>query len=241
MTDYLVTVEHAHSSGLPEDSAFNNFAIDAFPGWDPATALGEVTIPVAQFFKTVQAGTGQSIDSYLSAGISRAALSRKLRVYDIESNLDGSPHGSPVAMDSSTPSAAINDDPLPEEVALCLTIRGDGWSEALIEEPDEDVPADAKVDRPRQRHSGRIYIGPLGVAALDTATLFARPNATFLTTVLDAAEALQAALSANGHNWAVWSRKDALLRNLTDVQVDNAFDSQRRRGVAPTIRQTRAV
>jgi hypothetical protein len=62
---------------------------------------------------------------------------------------------------------------------------------------------------------------------------------SFRNVLLNSIEATQNLLQTNGHTLAVWSRKDALIRSVTDAQVDDAFDVQRRRGEKAITRTTR--
>ena len=41
--------------------------------------------------------------------------------------------------------------------------------------------------------------------------------------------------------WSVWSRTDATLHNVVSVECDDAFDTQRRRGVDPLVRNSLAT
>lgn len=240
---YLVQATLKRKSGLPEDFIVNDFVVQADETWDPDSQLIEVTGTVASFYNLVQSTT-KSIASYLGPSFLNTANAHELNVYDITDNLDGSPHGSPVATDTfSTAAVSIGFDPMADEVASVLTLRGQGWQTALVETADADVPADAKRDRPRQRHTGRIFLGPLNTTANETdpALYVSRPLGTFRTTVLDSLEDLQDGLLVNGHRLCVWSRKNAAVYEVVAGEVDNAWDTVRSRGVDPTIRQQRIV
>lgn len=239
MTTHLVQVTLPAASGVEKDNVVNSFCVNTNDAWVPETELGEVTIPIMGFYNFV-GGNGAAVGHYISRGIARTAGGVRMDVYDISGDLAGTPHGSPIATDFGTLVAAGHAVPdYPSEVACCLTLRAINWQDQQIERPD-GADQGAEVDRPRQRYTGRIYVGPLEAAAGTTGSDGrVRPHADLQTALLNSAEQLYDQLAANGHFWAVWSRKDAVARGLTEVQVDDAFDVQRRRGLDPTVRATR--
>lgn len=229
-----------HKSGFSEDAVVNTFAVSA-PGFvGDNTDLGEVTIPLAQFYTRAD-GLGQKVGSWLGHGLSRTAGACQIKLFDITAHLNGSPHGSPFATDFFTLPAPGVDTTLPEEVALAITTRADGWQEAAVELPD-GPDAGSEVDRIRQRLSGRIYVGPLTGQAFESDAGFkARPKTALRDTLLNSLHRTTAELAANGHALIVWSRKNAGWSPVSHLQVDNAFDTQRRRGPDPTVRTTRDI
>lgn len=101
----------------------------------------------------------------------------------------------------------------PNEVALCLSYY-------------------ATRNLPRQR--GRLYLGPFIAAAGEITTQGdAMPTQFFVDLVANAALALK---NAAGPLWAVRSVRDGVLRAITNLWIDNAWDTQRRRGTAATVR-----
>lgn len=239
--DILVSAHLPHVSGFAEDTFVNNFAVKTAPGWvGDGTDLGEVTFAIAQFWTHTNGG-GFQVGDYISPGVSRVSQACRLKVYDLTGHLDGSPHGSPINEDGFTMPAASIGVIQPEEVALVLTLRADGWEEALVETSD-GPDAGTAVDRPRQRFSGRIYVGPFHANANEAdAASKARPKVELRTVMLDAIEKVQDDLAIGGHTLGVWSRVGQGIVPITHAQVDNAWDTQRRRGVAPTIRTTRTL
>ena len=110
---------------------------------------------------------------------------------------------------------------LPSEVALCLSFQG------------------ARVAGQFQaRRRGRIFIGPIQT----TVSSAGRPDSPSRTTIVDAAEGLYDDLDliASAGSWAVWSTVTATAIPLVDCWVDDAFDTQRSRGVAPSTRTTKS-
>ena len=108
-------------------------------------------------------------------------------------------------------------DPLPPEVAMCLSFQ---------------APKVSGV--PQARRRGRVYIGPLR----SIVSSGGRPSSSAITTLRDAGEALRAAgvASAGDWNWAVYSTVLGGTADVTSGWVDDEFDTQRRRGRLPTTR-----
>jgi hypothetical protein len=84
-----------------------------------------------------------------------------------------------------------------------------------------------------------MFIGPLNSSAASNDGH--RPFQTYLTDLRNAANVMRDAWNANGITWCVWSRQNAALVPVTHVQTDDAWDTQRRRGLAPTTRVTLQV
>jgi hypothetical protein len=136
--------------------------------------------------------------------------------------LNGTAAGSPANVSSLTAlPAALDPNPLPSEVAICLSYHGSYGSDF------EFSPG----QRPRQRDRGRIFVGPLirTVVDMDGTTHRPKPSGSVQTSLQQAAARLQAALVPD-ITWVVWSRKNASVKAVTEVSVDDAFDTQRRRG-----------
>jgi hypothetical protein len=105
---------------------------------------------------------------------------------------------------------------LPREVAVALSFQGS-----------------RAAGFPQARRRGRIFIGPV----LATANSSGRPSSTIMSNLAFYADALRVALNPDPqHYWAVWSTVDQEAVEVQNGWVDNAFDTQRRRGVATTSR-----
>lgn len=108
-------------------------------------------------------------------------------------------------------------NPLPTEVAMVLSFQGSQAS-----------------GFPQARRRGRVFIGPLQTSAVHTD---GRPTAGAISGLAAAGTALRTAINAGGEDrWCVWSTVDQGAVPVEDGWVDNAFDTQRRRGVATTAR-----
>lgn len=108
--------------------------------------------------------------------------------------------------------------PMPSEVALCLSFQ-----------------AARESGLPQARRRGRVYLGPFGTAANNNG----RPSTDCINDVAAAGQyLLDASLLATEWTWAVYSQVDNALVFVINGWVDNAWDTQRRRGVTPTARTT---
>lgn len=109
-------------------------------------------------------------------------------------------------------------NPLPAEVALVMSYRAAYVSGV-----------------PQARRRGRIYFGPLDTACLHTD---GRPTVTCIDKLQNFGNALLAASTASTQwDWVVHSKVAGSSHNVVGGWVDNAFDTQRRRGVAVTTRE----
>lgn len=135
------------------------------------------------------------------------------KIYDM---LDPEPRA-PVEEGLWNFSSAPSTDPLPPEVALCLSFQGVKQSGV-----------------PQARRRGRVYIGPLRA----TISADGRPTAGAITILRNAGDALYDAgvASAGDWNWAVYSTVNGGTVDVANGWVDNEFDTQRRRGRIPTTR-----
>lgn len=123
----------------------------------------------------------------------------------------------PKSMGTFNFSAAPSIGPAPPEVAMCLSFQ---------------APQQSGVPQARQR--GRVYIGPLRASLIDGA---GRPTTASITLLRNAGEALRVASAAAATwDWVVWSTVQGTAAGITNGWVDDEFDTQRRRGRVPTVR-----
>lgn len=208
-------------SGIQRDFVQNSFVFQSV-GSDPID-LGVDAMLSLQTFYT-------SIGPWLSPVLQRVNQVHELLVYDIAGELAaaGSGIGSPIDGVVFAIPAANTTVGLPGEVAVCLSYRAE-IAGAPVEGP-------GGTTRPRSRRTGRVYLGPLCTQALAEAPPDAtRPAPSMRNDFLAAGADLR---DNADHFWCVWSRVDNQLRAVQEVWVDNAFDTQRRRGTAPTSRVT---
>lgn len=115
--------------------------------------------------------------------------------------------------------AAPSGSPLPSECAIVLSFQ---------------APKLSGVPQPRRRN--RIYVGPIETGRVDGD---GRINVGTTQTISDAAADLRtASQAATDWTWFVYSPTSGQGEPVTDGWVDNAWDTQRRRGVSSTIRTT---
>lgn len=241
MTVVLAQAVLANTSGLPADEFVNSFV---FTDASLAAAIATANTAVQDFYNGTTGGN-PSIASRLSAIVSRAPGATHVKVYDITTTLAGTPHGSPVSDITFTLAASSNADGLPEEVALCLSYHGafgtlleKGPSDAAI--PTSEAARDAGApavhtgfDKPKSRVRGRIFVGPFNSSVLQGTSPFRPATTTGIAPIVGAGTRL---LALTGANWSVWSRRNASAVTTTAAYVDNAWDTQRRRGLKQSAR-----
>jgi len=212
-------------SGLPKDQFVNVFNFNTSA---PITApdLGCVMEKVVDFWITAGT-TGTALAVLLSPNIS--PRQGKIKCYD---RGDAIPRA-PIGTATFTIPAASSGGALPEQIALCLSYF---------------------TDRNIKSHRGRIYVGPLAVAALNTSN--ARPFSNTLLKLKDAAirlasegipvaqAAVDAAITAHTGGtlggssalveWALYSPTLHTSVAITQGWIDDEWDGQSRRRVEAT-------
>lgn len=108
----------------------------------------------------------------------------------------------------------------PAEVAICL-------SYASVDDPEASTP----------RRRGRIYLGPLSPSR----TGVKRPSGPTREQVLNFGEGIAQVGTGTTTTWSLLSRMDGSYHKIESIWVDDAWDTQRRRGAKPTLRQVRDV
>lgn len=232
--EFLSTATLNATTGDPRDAAQIGFA------WESNVGDGDEHPPVLveamnAFFQHSFGGGTRYLGGYLSPMVSNIDF----RVYDITGHLDGSPHGSPVLVDLAYGRPGTTGSPLPSECAAVVTLYGLGRTSAPVETADGSDPGSA-VDRPMQRKTGRFYFGPLSTTAMTTtAGGAAILSEQFRGDLLVATGGLQDYVQAEAPELelrlSVWSRANATLYPVVAAVMDNAFDTQRRRGIAATV------
>lgn len=233
---FVIMVQMQSLTGADEDDVLNVWTFDS-ETTDPSAVDALVIFDrLETFYTTVEAGVGnRSVGSFISNEISRVADSCQMRAY-FTTDLDGStPLGSPVAVRTWELAQAAAGTALPGEVAVVLSFHA-----SLINIPETapnplPPPAPAII-RPAARRRGRLYFGPLSTDALTTtANQPSRVSSNCQEVLALRADALEAA--SDDIEWSVWSKIDAASRPVTGGHIDNAFDTQRRRGVASNFRR----
>lgn len=233
----LAVVELPMKSGLPRDKVVNTFAFAESPALAQGTK--ETVYPAAlnRLYNLNNAALGGvALSTYFSKSLSRAAGACAIKLYDITDHLDGSPHGSPYFTGTMTLQTEGTDLAMPDEVALVCTLEAKDRALQFVERADGADPGSAP-DRPRQRYTGRVYLGPWTTGAtVNDASSSARPKAVVTQAVRELMKDVADYVDTNTGDLAslgVWSRADRAIRGLSHVRTDDAWDTQRRRGVAP--------
>lgn len=124
-------------------------------------------------------------------------------------------------------------DPTPRyPIVLSRTLTG-MQATAIPSEVTACLSLVAEQNQPRQR--GRIYLGPLTNGSIVVANGRAQVADNLRIGALGAARAL---MNINDHDWVLWSPTDQQFKRFTGAWMDNAFDTQRRRGEEATNRYT---
>lgn len=232
-----------HVSGFARDNVVNTFH---FTGDAESAALPEaITTPLFNLYITdAPAGSSTApIVKYLSS----AFTTMDINLYEVPGTLepDGreTPSGPPFYTYLGGPTLFADQGPrlssvnLPSEVAVCCSYQG--------------TPGAGVVQR---RRRGRVYFGPFVDAASDGGGTGARPAVGLRNTLAESMQKMIADVEPT-FPFVVYSRpfpgRDAIPRttrpdlpaiparpattvNVTQLWVDNEFDTQRRRGLQRT-------
>lgn len=155
-------------------------------------------------------------DDLLPAGALRgmAQNNHLVKFYDIEAPQPNYPLFERTFNLASTPNAVD----MPQEVALCVSYANTSANTIA-----------------RGRRRGRLYISGWGEASNTTG----RPTTTAMDALLDAFTDYVVAFNALGTlDASIWSRVGNTTYTIETAKVDNSWDTQRRRGVAPTASST---
>lgn len=222
MTLIRSVVTFAAQSGIPEDAMVNTWHFESDDVEAESVVLADIGAALSGFYG--------AFDNYLSDQALSSAVTPTVDHYEVE--VATGLTGSPIGFSNLLGIALGNASALPSEVALCLTFHAD--LTGLPEEVPAGAPGPAGDLHPRARHRGRIYLGGFGTTAL----ALGRPTAALITAVTDAAAALKASadLADDSARWVTYSRKNTAYYDVDAGWCDNAFDTQRRRGLSATAR-----
>lgn len=225
------------TTGLPEDQVTNTLWYTA-P--DAVVAAPLIAAAITDFFNS-GATQNAPIAARIHAGISRTALSSQVRFYQgaTVNDVAGSPYLIAPFTLGPIGAASPGNLALPGEVSCCLSFHGD--LSGVPEDTPGLPPGPAGDAHPAARKRGRIYVGPLTMGATVADTGAANgdqlPSGFFINDLAFAAGQLhRASLATVNIVWVVASRRDNVVSPVTGGWVDNAFDTQRRRGVKATAR-----
>lgn len=195
------------SSGLPADRYVNTFHF-VNGGAFTTNDLQAISGAIQGFYTALNTKFSSVIGSNV----------RTIKAYDMADTIPRAP-----VFEQTNTFGTAGAGAMPNELAICLSYKGAALSGA--------IPA---------RRRGRIYLGPLTTNlydATDGTSTDVRISSTHRSAILTAAVACRAAAFTNGGGavWSVYSRRDETTIPIATFMVDDAFDVQRRRGLAPTI------
>lgn len=203
-------------SALPEDFVMNTFHFKSPLAADiSGTVLTDLTAKISDFYNAVD---GLMPAQFLT-GVG------DITFYDMADPMPRVPLTD--ATFGFTPNAA--NPGLPPEVCICLSYKGvyqSGFNNAS--------------------RRGRIFFGPVSTGVLDVNGTTAKVGASQVGTLETALTALAGTFASDGDDWfwCVYSPTidgqfslDLATVAITDGWIDNAFDVQRRRGHASTVRE----
>lgn len=208
-----------NDGGLVEDAAVNTYTFRS-----TATDIEDSLDHIATFMT----GFYQAVDGYLSAVLNGTGV---VKSYDLT---DPEPR-SPLRSESFTFTPAATSI-FPNEVAICLTLEGAAVS---------GIPVG--------RRRGRIFLGPLNTSSINAETPDARIDEADLQAIVDALAGTATTAQGSGLFLQVlsrtimgappWTESELNAGTFTIVRIsaDNAYDTIRSRGAAPTLRVTNAI
>jgi hypothetical protein len=209
VTTYQFNVITTGPSGLPADQYVNTWHFYAGTAGLPPSDFDNVRDMLKDFYTVAPSGT--KVATYLTSLLQPTA---KVKAY----NLDEPKPRVPVYESTFTLVGLGTGSPCPFEVALCMSFEGARHS-----------------GEPQARKRNRVYLGPMANGVLWSD---GRPILTAQTAILDAAKRLHDAAQASvTWDWKVYSGTDNEIYDVKHIWVDNAFDTQRRRGLKPSSRQ----
>lgn len=215
MSKLLVQHTFHAVSGLPEDDVVNTFHFNTPDAAQLQNDANEAANAVDHFFWDGAAPVLQLISSaYAFAG---DVAHRTIKVYNLD---DPVPRVPLLDTNLDVNFLSAQGDNAPSEAAICLSFQADKLSGV-----------------PQARRRGRVFIGPIRRNAITAGNgVSPRPAAAAINSIKTAAAVMLASSNASARvHWAVHSSYGTTAL-VTNGWVDDALDTQRRRGVKPTAR-----
>lgn len=226
-----IMVQHSYESesGMPADSVLNTFHFEG-PTVADAAASDALAAIVCDFYTATAPTATGNLEQWMAMG-AFSIPQHSVKVYNMG---DAKPRV-PVSTYTETSPTFTVVAPMVAEAAVCLSYRGTVGSGMAM-----------------ARRRGRIYIGPLNFNAGTADTTFLRPHANFRADLTKAGRMLALDAQALGYDWSVFSPTteaaippggggDFPLTPIVAFWVDDAFDTIRSRGPAPTTRTQLSV
>ena len=199
-------------SDLPEDRFVTTWAATYTDPTTYAAAADDFAAALVVFFTALSGTQVTALWDYMGPHISTATDACEVRTYDLEDPPEGrEPTIVPFTWSDT------DQDPLPAEVAVVNSFHGTPRS---------------------RRNTGRVYIGPLNQIAGEESGGDLRPADVLRSDLVQASLGL---VGASGFTWGVLSPTLAAITPVAGGFIDNAFDTQRRRGLDATTRNVWSV
>jgi hypothetical protein len=224
---HVVTLNHV--SGLEADAVKNEFVTTHGVGGVITTAL---TPWIMALYNDPVPAT--PLARYIADSIDRGADRSMIETYDITGHLDGSDHGSPIAMETWTLGASEpGQDQLPSQAAAVFTFYGEGRATAPVELPGPPI------QHPKARRTGKIFAGPLNELAVGNVGGERRFNGDFRARMAARCEYVRNGIETVGDSeWHVWSRMNENTYRIVGGHVDDRIDTHRSRAVKKSAQST---
>lgn len=211
MSTVITQVKIQRDNGLNRDAVINTWH-HTTDGDPPTSAeLDSIASQLIDFYTASVPAVGAALMSFMAKYLNGPA---EYKMYDVG---DPTPR-TPIRTGTFTFTPPTTGTALPAEVALVLSIR---------------APLISGVDARRLRN--RVYIGPFnaGTAVADTGD--ARPDPGLIGCITGAAKRMMDAGNAAGASkLAVYSAAGFSVYTANKCIVNDAWDTQRRRGANPT-------
>lgn len=211
MPTYRAQVIIPHGNALPKDGMTNTFHFIDFVPQPLADLADDVTPLMETLYEAIYAAASRANICYNWAATS-------VHWYDLAQPTPRVPYILPMPLTLTAVTAAI-----PSEAAVVASFQ---------------APRAPGV--PQSRRRGRIYLGGLGSSwfSQSTSTSEARVAPGPISSTTAAFSAFRSAVAGTSARWAVWSPTDQAAYTITNGWVENAIDTQRRRGSEATTRTT---
>jgi hypothetical protein len=210
-----VLVQMLNDTALPKDMAVNTWHFRT-PG-SVADASATINANLDTFYT--------ALSTYYSPVLTGTCTTK---YYDLEDNEPRAP-----VAESSFVMGTLGSSGLPNEVAVCMSYQ-----------------APIVSGTPQARRRGRLFLGPLSTNITSSSTGDQRPSSGARTAIAAAADALMSDTTLPGLIWSVFSPSTAgtppwsaatlgdAFETITNGWINDAFDTMRSRGLAPTARTT---
>lgn len=220
---YRVAVTLHKKSGIPADSSMNVWHFIAPSGAPTTPQFGDMMNIIKDFYDNLSF----ELSSTHAGGATPIFI--EFTKLTAEKPAAGSGLGPPIINGAVAWQTVPAQNGYPAEVCTCVSLDGTTTS---------DSEGGTTGPHPAARKRNRKYIGPLatGVGAPDATTNEVRPTVTWRTQLAQAVlDILITKALTKGWSLVGFSPKNWQTFPVHNVWVDNAFDTQRRRGEAPSI------